>query len=235
MKQNLLLTHDLGANAKRTASTLTHCSVSGHTHTAFEIAFHADCERLNWSMVTGWLADGNAPAFKYNQNNKKKRPIVGAGIVVGSKYRALVISDLHFPYVHPDAINFLVAIQEEYELDKVICVGDVLDFHATSYHEIEDGSYSSTDELRISKDLAQELESVFPKMLISLGNHDMLARRKAKTAGIPEDCLKDFNGLLGVGKGWKWKDHHYIPIGDAMPALIPMIMKTGGRWNGRII
>ena len=235
IKQNLLLTHDLGANAKTTAATLTHCSVSGHTHTAFGIEYHADCERLNWSMVTGWLGDGKAPAFRYNKNNKKRRPIVGAGAIIGSKYRALVISDLHLPYNHPDAIKFLVAIQKGYGLDKVICVGDILDHHTSSYHEFESGAYSPTEELKRSRDLCQELESHFPKMLISVGNHDIMAKRKAKTAGIPEEYLKDYNDFLGLKGGWSWCDSHYIPIGDAVPELCPMIMDKKGRWIGRVL
>ena len=235
MNQKLLLTHDLGANAKATASTLTHCSVSGHTHTAFGISYHADCERLNWSMVTGWLGDGKAVAFRYNKANKKKRPIVGAGAVIGSKYRALVVSDLHFPYCHPDAIKFLVAIKDEYELNKVICVGDILDHHYTSYHEFEFGAYSPTEELKRSQDLCQELESHFPKMLISEGNHDIMAKRKAKTSGIPEEYLRTYNEFLGIGNGWKWADSHYIEIGDAQPTLLPMIMKHSGRWNGKVL
>jgi len=235
MNQNLYLTHNLGASAKNNAASFSHCTVSGHIHSSFETAHHADHYNLRWSMITGWLGDPKAVVFEYNKQHKKKRPISGCGAVIGSKYRALVISDTHAPYHHKDTIPFLLAVREELELDHVLHVGDIQENHIPSYHEVEYGSLSAKEELKRARDFCQELESHMPKMKISEGNHDSLSKRKAKTLGIPIESLKSYNDNLGVGKGWEWADSHYINIGNAQPLLCPMVLKTNGRWCGKVL
>ena len=48
--------------------------------------------------------------------------------------RILVISDMHLPYQHKDAIIFLKEIKKEFKPDFVVNIGDLLDFHAISMH-----------------------------------------------------------------------------------------------------
>ena len=46
--------------------------------------------------------------------------------------RILVISDMHIPYHHKDSIKFLKEIKKEFKPDKIINIGDSVDFHAIS-------------------------------------------------------------------------------------------------------
>ena len=52
-----------------------------------------------------------------------------------SHKRILVISDMHIPYHHKDAIKFLKEIKKEFKPDTVVNIGDSLDFHAISMHD----------------------------------------------------------------------------------------------------
>ena len=49
--------------------------------------------------------------------------------------RIFVISDLHAPYCHPDALEFIKKVNKEYKPDCVVNIGDELDFSSSSYHE----------------------------------------------------------------------------------------------------
>ena len=118
--------------------------------------------------------------------------------------RVLLISDMHIPYHHPDALKFLQYLKDKYNPTRVICLGDELDKHALSYHDHDPDLPSAGDELRKSIPVIQELYKMFPVMDIIESNHGSLVWRKAKTNGIPRQYIKSYNDVLGVGEGWKW-------------------------------
>ena len=118
--------------------------------------------------------------------------------------RVLLISDMHIPYHHPDALKFLQYLKDKYNPTRVICLGDELDKHALSYHDHDPDLPSAGDELRKSIPVIQELYKMFPAMDIIESNHGSLVWRKAKTNGIPRQYIKSYNDVLGVGDGWKW-------------------------------
>ena len=72
----------------------------------------------------------------------------------------LVISDLHIPYHHKDSFKFLQKIKKQFKPDTVINIGDLLDFHAISFHEHNPDLPSIGDELTVSKGYIKELESI---------------------------------------------------------------------------
>jgi len=126
----------------------------------------------------------------------------------------LVISDLHIPYHHQDAFDFLKALKKKYKPDMVVNIGDELDHHAISMHEHNPDLMSAGDELRKSKLYIQELEKIFPEMTIVHSNHSSLVYRRALKYGLPKDYLKCYNEFLGVGDGWKWVDDVTITLSD---------------------
>ena len=126
----------------------------------------------------------------------------------------LVISDLHIPYHHQDAFDFLKALKKKYKPDMVVNIGDELDHHAISMHEHNPDLMSAGDELRKSKLYIQELQKIFPEMTIVHSNHSSLVYRRALKYGLPKDYLKSYNEFLGVGDGWKWVDDVTITLSD---------------------
>ena len=126
----------------------------------------------------------------------------------------LVISDLHIPYHHQDAFDFLKALKKKYKPDLVVNIGDELDHHAISMHEHNPDLMSAGDELKHSKEYIRELEKIFPEMTLVHSNHSSLVYRRALRYGLPKDYLKSYNEFLGVGNGWKWVDDYTITLSD---------------------
>ena len=126
----------------------------------------------------------------------------------------LVISDLHAPWQHPDALDFLKAIKKKIKPDFVLNVGDECDAHALSFHDTDSDLMSAGDELIATKKKLHELEKIFPKMTLLHSNHSSLIYRRALKHGMPRAYLKHYNEFLEVGKGWKWVDDINFRISD---------------------
>lgn len=116
----------------------------------------------------------------------------------------LVISDMHHPYAHPDTKAFLGAIKKKYNPDKVVCIGDEVDFHALSYHESDPDLDSSGVELDKAIKALRPIYKMFPRVTVIESNHGSMVLRKAKTGGIPQKAIKSYNDTLEAPKGWKW-------------------------------
>jgi len=126
----------------------------------------------------------------------------------------LVISDLHIPYHHQDAFEFLKALKKKYKPDLIVNIGDELDHHAISMHEHNPDLMSAGDELKQSKEYVRDLEKIFPRMTLVHSNHSSLVYRRALKYGLPKDYLKSYNEFLGVGDGWKWVDDLTVTLSD---------------------
>jgi hypothetical protein len=118
--------------------------------------------------------------------------------------RILVISDLHIPYHHQDAIPFLTALQKKYKFTRVICIGDEVDNHALSYHDHNPDLMSAGNELSKAIECLKPLYKLFPKVEILESNHGSLLYRKAVTHGIPKLMLRQPGDVLEAPKGWTW-------------------------------
>ncbi len=143
----------------------------------------------------------------------------------------IFISDLHIPYQHPDAFRFLKKIRDEFGIEDVLNVGDVVDNHCPSFHEVEYGCLSPKEEYDTAKIMCQELSDIFPKMRVSFGNHDELPNRKAKVAGIPDDCIVDINKRYGVN--WDWARKHYFKVDDYNDCLMTHNLTANTLSNAR--
>lgn len=118
--------------------------------------------------------------------------------------RILVISDIHFPYHHPDVFDFLEHLVYKWSPTRIISMGDELDQAALSYHETAPELPAAGHELQLALTCIERLHEMFPTMDILESNHGSLVWRKAKTHGIPKHYIKSYNDILGVGAGWKW-------------------------------
>jgi len=119
--------------------------------------------------------------------------------------RILVISDMHLPYQHKDAIRFLKEIKKEFKPDFVVNIGDLLDFHAINMHTHDPDLYSAGMELDRSKEYIKEIESIYPEVTEVDSNHSSLVYRRALKYGMSKQFLKPYGEFLGTRK-WKWVD-----------------------------
>lgn len=124
-----------------------------------------------------------------------------------AKYKSvLVISDLHYPYNHPDVLDFFEALEKKYKFDKIISVGDELDYHALSFHDSDPDLMSAGDELETSIRRMQPLYKMFPEMDLVESNHGSMVYRKQKAHGIPRKAIKSYRDILEAPKTWRWHE-----------------------------
>tara|TARA_R100000654_G_scaffold5716_1_gene15734 strand:+ start:1711 stop:2409 length:699 start_codon:yes stop_codon:yes gene_type:complete len=127
--------------------------------------------------------------------------------------RILVISDMHLPYQHKDAIKFLSEIKKEFKPDRVINIGDLLDFHAISMHTHDPDLASAGHELTMARKYVRELESIYPQVTEVDSNHSSLVYRRAIKYGMSREFLKDYGDFLGTKK-WNWVDDLTITMSN---------------------
>ena len=143
----------------------------------------------------------------------------------------LIISDTHFPHHHPDTFDFLEALAWAYDIEIVKSVGDLIDNHNSSFHEIEYGTLSPKEEHEEAKECLQRLSGLFPDMTVVLGNHDIMTYRKAKAAGIPLEHLRSYNDLYGVN--WEWVDKEFFTVDKYTEVLMVHSMGANTLSNAR--
>jgi len=128
--------------------------------------------------------------------------------------RILNISDLHLPFQHVDAFEFLQHLKLKYNPTRVICLGDEMDAHALSFHNSDPDLPSAGDELKQALPLIAKLYNIFPEMTLLGSNHSSMIHRKAMAHGLPRAYIKSYNEFLNVGHGWKWVDDLTVDLPD---------------------
>lgn len=133
----------------------------------------------------------------------------------------LVIPDLHAPYQHPDALDFLIEVAAQYKPTRVINLGDETDGHALSFHDSDPNLDSAGVELGKARKFLHKLERAFPVIEFCHSNHGSLIYRRAHKSGIPVEYIKTYREILfpnGGGQGWTWHDsiRDTLPNGQAI-------------------
>jgi len=144
----------------------------------------------------------------------------------------LIISDLHLPYQHRDALDFIEQAAYVYGFDNIKYAGDIVDNHAGSFHDVEYGVLSSKEEYEQSYEHIQHLYTLFPDMTIVKGNHDIIPERQAKKAGIAQDVIKTFTDLYDVPK-WNFVEKELFKITKDKQCLLVHTMGANTLSNAR--
>ncbi len=116
----------------------------------------------------------------------------------------LAIPDLHIPFQHPDAFEFLKAVKKKYRPTQIVCLGDEIDSYAISDYNSDPDALSPGDEYDKSITKLKELYKIFPEALVCTSNHTARPFKKAVKAGIPARFLKSYRELLQAPSGWNW-------------------------------
>lgn len=105
--------------------------------------------------------------------------------------RVLVIGDTHAPGMREDYPDFLWDTYKSWKCDRVVHVGDLVDFHAISFHGKHPHTDSIDEEVAQARTQVQRIYKMFPKAEWLIGNHDCLSQRQAVKAGMPSDILRE--------------------------------------------
>ena len=118
--------------------------------------------------------------------------------------------EMHLPFHHLDSINFLETVAGTFAIDKVVCMGDLIDAHANSRYDHDPDGLAAGGELDAVLDTSEELFTLFPEASMCTGNHDLRIHKAAFKAGIPAAALRTFEEIYDLPEGWKANEHFEI-------------------------
>ena len=125
----------------------------------------------------------------------------------------LVIGDLHEPFCLDNYLEHCVETYNKYKCNEVVFIGDIIDNHASSYHETDPDGHSAGQELKMAIQRIKQWYQAFPKATVIIGNHDRLIMRKAYSSGLSKMWIKDYAEVLGT-PGWNFTES--IEIDDVL-------------------
>jgi len=158
------------------------------------------------------------------------RPKVGGFSPVS---RVLVIPDMHHPWCHPDALEFLKVVRETYKTTHVVCLGDEVDLHSMSRYP------KDPDAPNVSREIAQAVEMLtpfyreFPNVMVCESNHTVRLWKRAFESGLPSSFLPAVAKVLNAPDGWVWRNsweidgvfYHHGDMGVSGQTAHIMLMK----------
>ncbi len=90
----------------------------------------------------------------------------------------------------------------------MIFIGDIIDNHYSSYHEVNiDAEYSGKQELDYAIERIARWYKAFPKATVIVGNHDRMVMRRAQTSSIPSKWIKSYKEVLEV-PNWNFVERY---------------------------
>ena len=125
----------------------------------------------------------------------------------------LVIGDLHLPFTLKGYLEHCIETYYKHNCNEVVFIGDIIDNHASSYHETDPDGHSAGQELKLAIQQVKNWYQAFPKATVIIGNHDRLIMRKAYSSGLSKLWIKDYSEVLGV-PGWNFTES--IEIDDVL-------------------
>lgn len=123
--------------------------------------------------------------------------------------RVGIIGDVHLPFAHPCYLRFCQDVFDDWQVDHVHFVGDVVDSHALGFWEHDPDGHSAAGEADLAAEQLVDWVRAFPEATVCIGNHDERHYRVAKKAGLPRRYLKTYSEVWH-SPGWKWDMHHLI-------------------------
>ena len=120
--------------------------------------------------------------------------------------RVMVFGDLHFPYCHKDSLTFLKEVRDSFGPDRVINMGDLMDFYSVSdYPKSIEHKDTWTSELKKARKMIAQLAEIFPEQTLLSSNHCDRPYKKSRVAGIPREFMVPYTEIIGAPAGWKIK------------------------------
>ncbi len=110
-----------------------------------------------------------------------------------------IIGDSHCPVQLEGYDRWCMDVFDQWDVDRIIHIGDLADFHAASFHDSEVGFCDVVSEMEVAREQIQGMQEVFgDKVEVLQGNHDANLRRKVKAIGLDPDLLRGPADIWGV-------------------------------------
>ena len=118
--------------------------------------------------------------------------------------KVLVIGDIHEPASHPGYRRFCQDLYDSWGCNRVVFIGDIIDFHCISFHQKDVDADGVTREAETAYKGIQKWARVFPKAEVMIGNHDERVFRLAASVNIPSRFIRDYAVVWNTPK-WQWQ------------------------------
>ena len=122
----------------------------------------------------------------------------------------LTISDLHAPFQHKHALDFLRDLRKEYRPDHVVCLGDEIDAHNFARWDRDADAIGPREELSAARQVLRDVAKLFPVLSIVESNHTYRPWKKAAGVGLTRDFLRSRRDVLETPAAWHWSDTYRI-------------------------
>jgi len=141
--------------------------------------------------------------------------------------KILIIGDIHEPACHVGYRRFCQDLYESWGCNRVLFIGDIIDFHCISFHAKDVDADGVTREAEMAYKGVRKWYKAFPKAEVMIGNHDERVFRLAASVNIPARFIRDYDLVWDTPK-WQWKRdteidnvHYFHGTGctGKMPAL----------------
>lgn len=109
--------------------------------------------------------------------------------------------------MHPAYPDFLNWTRKTWGCDKFVCLGDMVDHSAMSYHAKELDLDNADKEIDKAREQLAPIFKIFKTGDLILGNHDALPNRKAQDAMISQRFLKTFHDSDTYAVPTTWRIH----------------------------
>lgn len=116
----------------------------------------------------------------------------------------LCVGDCHLPFVKRGYLDFCRRVQEKYDCETVVNIGDEVDHHALSRHTHNPNGLSPGDEYKAAYREMQKWFRAFPECFVCIGNHSARSFRLAEEHGIPNTYLKSYQEIWNAPDTWRW-------------------------------
>jgi hypothetical protein len=125
----------------------------------------------------------------------------------GNPDNVLIIGDPHEPFCLDGYMEHCLEQQKKYNCGTVICIGDIIDNHYSSFHDADPDGWGGLDELERTVLKTREWHRVFPNAICTIGNHDAIVMRKAFKSGLSNKWIKGLSEVLEMPT-WKFVESH---------------------------
>lgn len=121
----------------------------------------------------------------------------------------LVIPDIHAPFTLPEFLDFCKDVEIEYNCTKTVFLGDLIDNHFSSFHDMNPDLDGAGRELDKAVNVIKDYHDSFPNAYVCIGNHDAIPNRKAFAGGLSSRWVKDIGEVLDTPT-WTYAEEFMI-------------------------
>jgi hypothetical protein len=119
--------------------------------------------------------------------------------------KVLAIPDLHCPFNHKKAFEFVKGVAKKFKPDKVVCLGDEIDAYNWSRFVHHPDMPAPKEELELARKALAPFYKLFPKVCVCKSNHGDRPLKRAQETELTSEQTRNPKEYLQAPPGWVWE------------------------------